>query len=45
MVVLSKLATDFYKSLGFKTRTIGINFTKHILHVTANKYKTEGGLK
>jgi hypothetical protein len=45
MVVLSKLTTDFYKSLGFKNRSTGIIFTKHVLQVTANKYKTEGDLK
>ena len=45
MVVLTKLATDFYKSLGFKNRTVGINFTKHVLQVTANKYKTEDDFK
>ncbi len=45
MVVLSKLATDFYKSLGFKNRTAGVNFTKYVLQVTANKYTTEGELK
>jgi hypothetical protein len=45
MVVLTKLATDFYKSLGFKNRTAGINFTKHVLQVTANKYKTEDDFK
>jgi hypothetical protein len=45
MVVLSKLATDFYKSLGFKNRTIGINFTKYVLQVTANKYKNEDDFK
>ena len=39
MVVLTKLATDFYKSLGFKNRTTGINFTKYVLQVTANKEK------
>ncbi len=45
MVVLSKLATEFYKYPGFKNRTTGINFTKHVLQVTPNKYKTEGDLK
>jgi hypothetical protein len=45
MVVLSKLATDFYKSLGFKTRNTGINFTKYVLQVTANKYITEEDFK
>jgi hypothetical protein len=45
MVVLTKLATDFYKSLGFKNRTTGINFTKYVLQVTANKYKTEDDFK
>ena len=45
MVVLSKLTTDFYKSLGFKNRTTGINFTKYVLQVTANKYKTEEDFK
>ena len=44
MVVLSKLTTDFYKSLGFKNRTTGINFTKNVLQVTANKYKTKDDL-
>ncbi len=39
MVVLSKLATDFYKSLRFKNRTVGINFTKYLLQVTANNTK------
>ncbi len=41
MVVLSKLATDFYKSPWIKNRTTGINFTKYVLQATANKYKTE----
>jgi hypothetical protein len=45
MVVLSKLTTDFYKSLGFKNRTTGINFTKYVLQATANKYKTEEDFK
>ena len=45
MVVLTKLATDFYKSLGFKNRTTGINFAKYVLQVTANKYKTEDDFK
>jgi hypothetical protein len=45
MVVLSKLATDVYKSLGFKNRTTGINFTKYVLQITANKYKTEEDFK
>ena len=45
MVVLSKLATDFYKSLEFKNRTTGINFTKYVLQATANKYKTEEDFK
>ncbi len=44
MVVLSKLATDFYKSLGFKNRTTGTNFTKYVLQATANIYKTEEDL-
>jgi hypothetical protein len=39
MVVLSKLTTDFYKSLGFKNRTTGINFTKYVLQATANNIK------
>jgi hypothetical protein len=43
MVVLSKLATDFYKSLGFKNRTTEINFTKYVLQ--ANKNKTEEDFK
>ncbi len=38
---MSKLTTDFYESLGFKNRTTGINFTKYVFQVTANKYKTE----
>ncbi len=38
MVVLTKLATDFYKSLGLKNRTKGIHFTKYVLQITANKY-------
>jgi hypothetical protein len=41
MVVLSKLATGFYKNLGFKNRTTGANFIKYVLQVTSNKYKTE----
>ncbi len=45
MVVLSKLATDFYKSLGFRNRTTGTNFTKYILQATANKYKTKEDFK
>jgi hypothetical protein len=45
MVVLSKLRTDFYKSLGFKNRTTGINFTKYVLQDTSNKYKTEEDFK
>ena len=45
MVVLSKLATDFYKSLGFKNKTTGINFTKYFLQVTANKHKTKDNFK
>ena len=45
MVVLSKLTTDFYKSLGFKNRTTGINFTKYVLQATANKNKTEEDFK
>ena len=45
MVVLSKLTTDFFKSLGFKNRTKGINFTKYVLQATANKYKTEEDFK
>ena len=45
MVVLSKLTTDFYKSLGFKNRTTGINFTKYVLQATANKYKSEEDFK
>ena len=45
MVVLTKLATDFYKSLGFKNRTAGINFTIYVLQVTADKYKTEEDFK
>jgi hypothetical protein len=45
MVVLTKLATDFYKSLGFKNRTARINFTKYVFQVTANKYKTEEDFK
>ena len=45
MVVLSKLTTDFYKSLGFKNRTTGINFTKYVLQATANNYKTEEDFK
>ncbi len=44
MVVLPKLAIDFHKSLGFENRTVGINFTKYVLQVTANKYKTEDDL-
>ncbi len=39
MVVLSKLSTDFYKYLGFKNRTVGINFTKYVHQVTANNIK------
>ena len=31
MVVLSKLATDFYKYLGFKNRTVGMNLSKYVL--------------
>ncbi len=31
----------FYKSLGLKNRFVGIDFTKYVLQVTANKYKTE----
>ncbi len=42
---MSKLATDFYKSLGFKNRTTGINFTKYFHQATANKYKTEEDFK
>jgi hypothetical protein len=45
MVVLSKLATDFYKSLGFKNRTTGINFSKCVLQATANKYESEDDFK
>jgi hypothetical protein len=45
MVVLSKLATDFYESLRFKNRTTGIYFTKYVLQVTANKYKIEEDFK
>ena len=45
MVVLTKINTDFYKSLGFKNRTTGITFIKYVLQVTANKYKTEESLK
>jgi hypothetical protein len=45
MVVLSKIATDFYKYLGFKNRTAGINFTIYVLQVTADKYKTEEDFK
>jgi hypothetical protein len=44
MVVLSKLTTDFYKSLGFKNRTTVIN-TKYVLQVTSNKYKTKEDFK
>ncbi len=44
MVVLSKLATDFYKSLGFKNRTVGINFTKYVLQATANNIKLKKNL-
>ncbi len=45
MVVLSKFATDFYKSLGFKNRTTGINLAKYVLQAAANKYKTEEDFK
>ncbi len=41
MVVLSKFATDFYESLGFKNRTVGNILTKYVLQITANKYRTE----
>ncbi len=45
MVALSKLATDFYKSLGFKKRTTGIYFTEYVLQATANKHKTKDDFK
>jgi len=45
MVVLTKINTDFYKSLGFKNRTAGILFIKETLNVKANKYKTQEDLK
>ncbi len=41
MVVLSKLAAGFYKSFGFKNRTVRIYFTKYVLQVTAKEYRTE----
>jgi len=45
MLVLSKLKTDFYKSLGLKNRSTAIYFTEYVLQVTANKYKTAEDLE
>ena len=45
MVVLTKIGTEFFKSLGFKNRTSGISFIKYVLQITSNKYKTEDDFK